>query len=75
MIMSDTNQPENDIFWKTSMKTLKVRKMIIDIEKRLPGLIDEWYQERGLDTPPWRQPKPYFDKDGNIIRPEGEDGL
>ena len=52
------------------MKTLKTRKMVIDIEERLPGLIDEWYRERGLDTPPWRQLKPYFDEDGNIIRPE-----
>ncbi len=52
------------------MKTLMVRKIVIDIEEKLPGLIDEWYREHGLDTPLWRQPKPYFDDDGNIVRPE-----
>jgi len=52
------------------MKTLMARKIVIDIEEKLPGLLDEWYREHGLDTPPWRQPKPYFDDDGNIIRPE-----
>lgn len=52
------------------MKKLKTRKMVIDIEERLPGIIDEYYREQGKPTPPWRQKKPYFDKDGNIIRPE-----
>ena len=33
------------------MKTLKTRKMIIEIEERLPGIIDEWYREQGLETP------------------------
>ena len=41
----------------------------MEIEEKLPGLIDEWYREYGLDTPPWRTNKPYFDDDGNIIRP------
>lgn len=68
--MSEKNQPEKDIFWRTSMKTLKARKMVIEIEEKLPGLLDEWYREHGLDTPPWRQKKPYFDDEGNIIRPE-----
>ncbi len=52
------------------MKTLKARKMVIEIEEKLPGLLDDWYREHGLDTPPWRQKKPYFDDEGNIIRPE-----
>ena len=43
---------------------------ITDIEERLPKIIDEYYREQGKPTPPWRQLKPYFDKDGNIIRPE-----
>ena len=68
--MLEKNQPDNDYFWKTSMRTLRARKIVMEIEEKLPGLIDEWYQEHGLDTPPWRQLKPYFDKDGNIIRPE-----
>lgn len=68
--MSEKNQPEKDTFWRTSMKTLKARKMVIEIEEKLPGLLDDWYREHGLDTPPWRQKKPYFDDEGNIIRPE-----
>ena len=56
--------------WKTLMKTLKRRKMTIDIEERLPGIIDEWYREQGLETPQWQTKKPYFDEDGNIVRPE-----
>jgi len=44
--------------------------MVIDIEEKLPKIISDWYFEQGLPEPPWRQKKPYFDKDGNIIRPE-----
>ena len=44
--------------------------MIIEIDEMLPEIIDEWYREQGLDTPNWKQNKPYFDEDGNIIRPE-----
>ena len=51
------------------MKTLKTRKMIIEIDEKLPGIISEWYLENGIPEPPWRQKKPYFDEDGNIIRP------
>ena len=68
--MYDKNQPEKEHFWKTSMRTLMARKIVMEIEEKLPGLIDEWYQEHGLDTPPWRTNKPYFDDEGNIIRPE-----
>lgn len=41
----------------------------IEIEEKLPGLIDEYYLEQGKPTPPWKQKKPYFDEEGNIIRP------
>ena len=70
MSMSEKNHQENDHFWRTSMRTLKIRKMVIDIEEKLPKIISDWYFEQGLPEPPWRQKKPYFDKDGNIIRPE-----
>ena len=68
--MSEKNPKENECTWKMYMKTLKARKLVIDVEERLPGIIDDWYKEHGLDTPPWRNKKPYFDDDGNIIRPE-----
>ena len=61
--------PEEN-FWKTSMRTLKVKMKTIEISEKLPGIIDEWSREQGLETPPWKSKKPYFDKDGNIIRPE-----
>jgi len=68
--MYEKNRQEKDPFWITSMRTLKIRKMVIEVEEKLPSIIDEWYREQGLDTPVWRQPKPYFDSEGNIIRPE-----
>jgi len=52
------------------MMRLRTRMKAIEIDERLPGIIDEWYREQGLETPPWKQKKPYFDEDGNIIRPE-----
>lgn len=71
MIMSDKNQPGNeDHTWSIRMKTLKLKMKTIEIEEKLPEIIDEWYRERGLDTPQWKLNKPYFDEDGNIIRPE-----
>lgn len=69
--MLEKNQPEKeDLIWKTYMMKLRTRMQIADIEERLPKIIDEYYREQGKPTPPWRQRKPYFDKDGNIIRPE-----
>ena len=69
--MYEKNQlgPE-DHFWNKSMRTLRAKVKSIEISERLPEIIDEWYREHGLETPPWKLKKPYFDKDGNIIRPE-----
>lgn len=69
--MSEKNQtgPGED-FWKTSMRMLRVKMKTIEIEEKLPGIIDEWYRERGLETPKWKTKKPYFDSNGDIIRPE-----
>lgn len=69
--MYEKNQPEReDHFWSTSMMRLRTRMKAIEIDEKLPGIIDEWYREQGLETPNWQNKKPYFDKDGNIIRPE-----
>lgn len=68
--MYGENRLENEgPTWKMYMRTLKVQKMKIDIEERLPGIIDEWYQEQGRPVPPWQMKKPYFNEDGDIIRP------
>lgn len=56
--------------WRTHMKTLKTKMKVIEISEKLPGIIDEWYKDQGLETPNWQNKKPYFDEDGNIIRPE-----
>lgn len=69
--MSEKNQPEQEeLIWKMYMMKLRTRMKITDIEERLPKIIDEYYREQGKPTPQWKQRKPYFDKDGNIIRPE-----
>ena len=52
------------------MQTLKTMKLIVEIDEKLPGIIDEWYMRKGEPTPLWRNKKPYFDDDGNIVRPE-----
>ena len=69
--MYEKNQPDQeDLMWRTHMKTLKTKMKVIEISEKLPGIIDEWYKDQGLETPNWQNKKPYFDEDGNIIRPE-----
>ncbi len=69
--MSKRNQPDKeDPMWKTHMKSLWRRKMVIEIDEMLPKIISEWYRENGLPEPQWQQKKPFFDEDGNIITPE-----
>lgn len=55
--------------WDQHMKSLKTRKLILEIDDKLPDLIDEWYMRKGEPTPLWKQKKPYFDEEGNIVRP------
>ena len=71
MSMLDKNQPENeDHMWKTHMETLMRRQKMTEFDEKLRKAISDWYFEEGIPEPPWRQKKPYFDEDGNIIRPE-----
>ncbi len=70
MIMSKENQHENeDHMWKTHMEILMRRTKMLGIDEIVIKAISDWYFEEGKPEPPWRQLKPYFDKDGNIIRP------
>lgn len=52
------------------METLMRRKRGVGANEKVREAISDWYREAGLPEPPWRQKKPYFDKDGNIIYPE-----
>ena len=52
------------------METLTKRKRGLEANEIVRKAISDWYAEQGLPEPDWRQKKPYFDVDGNIIRPE-----
>ena len=64
------HRDKEDHTWRIHMQTLKTMKLIVEIDEKLPGIIDEWYMRKGEPTPLWRNKKPYFDDDGNIVRPE-----
>ncbi len=69
--MSERNQPErNDPTWKMQMKNLTKTILGIEIDRKVRKAITEYYKEKGIPEPNWRNNKPYFDEDGNIIRPE-----
>ena len=69
--MSERNQPEReDPTWKMHMKTLTNKILGIEIDRKVRKAITEYYKEKGIPEPNWRNNKPYFDEDGNIIRPE-----
>ena len=69
--MLDKNQTEKeDPTWMIHMETLTKRKRGVEANEKVREAISDWYREAGLPEPPWRQKKPYFDKDGNIVRPE-----
>ena len=52
------------------METLMKRTRATEIDEKVRKAISDYYFEKGEPEPPWRQKKPYFDTDGNIIRPE-----
>ena len=52
------------------METLRMRTTGLKANETVRKAITEWYMDAGIPEPPWRQKKPYFDTDGNIIRPE-----
>jgi len=69
--MYDRNQTEKeDPTWMMFMETLRMRTTGLKANETVRKAITEWYMDAGIPEPPWRQKKPYFDTDGNIIRPE-----
>lgn len=69
--MYDKNQTEKeDPTWMMFMETLKMRTTGLKANETVRKAIKEYYLEKGEPEPDWRQKKPYFDVDGNIIYPE-----
>ena len=54
--MSDKNHSgKEDPTWRKHMSTLTKRKKVIEIEKALDEAFHQYYAERGLPVPEWKQ--------------------
>jgi hypothetical protein len=54
--MSEKNLYENeDPTWKIHMETLMKRKKNMEIAQTIDNALYEWYSERGLNVPKWKQ--------------------
>jgi len=43
--------------WQTHMQTLMKRKRVMEISEKIDQALYEWYSERGLEVPRWKQRK------------------
>jgi hypothetical protein len=56
--MSEKNLYENeDPMWRTRMQMLTRRKMNMEIAQTIDKVLLEYYSERGLPVPDWKQKK------------------
>ena len=56
--MLDKNLPDNeDPSWQMHMQTLMKRKRSMEIAQTIDDALFEWYSERGLPVPKWKQKK------------------
>ena len=54
--MSDKNFYENeDPMWQTHMQTLMRRKKNMEVAQTIDKAINDYYDEKGLPTPNWKQ--------------------
>ena len=54
--MSVKNHHESeDPTWRIRMKTLMQRKRSMEIAQTIDNALYEWYSERDLDVPEWKQ--------------------
>ena len=54
--MSEKNLYENeDPTWQMHMQTLTKRKRSMEIAQTIDNALYEWYSERDLDVPQWKQ--------------------
>jgi len=57
-IMSEKNHFDNeDPSWQIHMKTLMKRKRNMEVVQIIDNALYEWYSERGLTVPQWKQQK------------------
>jgi uncharacterized membrane protein YkvA (DUF1232 family) len=54
--MSEQN-PKNpmDPIWQMHMQTLMKRKRAMEISEKIDQALFDWYSERGLEVPRWKQ--------------------
>ena len=56
--MSDPNQENHmDHTWSMHMQMLTKRKRNMEIAQTIDNALYEWYSERGLNVPKWKQTK------------------
>jgi|TARA_B100001142_G_scaffold325059_1_gene377946 hypothetical protein len=56
--MSEKNLQENeDLMWKTHMRTLMKRKKSMEIAQIIDDALEEHYSELGLPVPQWKRQK------------------
>ena len=54
--MLDKNLPDNeDPSWRMHMQMLMKRKRSMEIAQTIDDALFEWYSERGLPVPKWKQ--------------------
>ena len=59
--MSDENLYENeDLMWKTHMRTLMKRKRSMEIAQTIDKALEEYYSEKGLSVPEWKKRDPQW---------------
>ena len=59
--MSDENLYENeDLMWKTHMRTLMKRKRSMEIAQTIDKALEEYYSEKGLSVPEWKKRNPQW---------------
>ena len=59
--MSEKNLQENeDLMWKTHMRTLMKRKRNMEIAQTIDKALEEYYSEKGLSVPEWKKRNPQW---------------
>ena len=59
--MFDKNLYENeDLMWKTHMRTLMKRKRSMEIAQTIDKALEEYYSEKGLSVPEWKKRDPQW---------------
>ena len=49
-----------DLMWKTHMRTLMKRKRSMEIAQTIDKALEEYYSEKGLSVPEWKKRNPQW---------------